>query len=144
MPHDFANRSFELNADLQLDAKVETERQGDYHNAIKSYQQALILDWGIGNRLKALERLEHIASLDALRGDFERCVRLSAAVHTQGKPNTDHSPDLASVRMQLGDAAFTEAWARGSAMTLDEAVEYALTTSVSPQTEHAVSTPTGV
>lgn len=102
------------------------ERQGDYHNAIKFYQQALLLDWGIGNRLKALERLEHIASLDALRGDFERCVRLSAAVHTLGKHDAIHMPDLATVRTHLGAVTFTEAWVRGSAMTLDEAVEFAL------------------
>jgi hypothetical protein len=66
----------------------------------------------------------------------ERAARLLAAVSrlhevmgvtlsaTSGAGGFEES--IAAVRALLGDSAFDAAWAEGSAMSLDEAVDYAL------------------
>jgi hypothetical protein len=38
----------------------------------------------------------------------------------------EHERQVAVVRAQLDDAAFTAAWAEGQAMTLDQVIDYAL------------------
>ena len=38
----------------------------------------------------------------------------------------DPEPDVARLRAALGEEAFAEAWEQGRAMTLDEALDYAL------------------
>jgi hypothetical protein len=68
------------------------------------------------------------------RGSLQRGARLLAA----GTPPRDHprfalaqdrrtfAESIESARASLGDAEFERAWAEGQAMTLDEAVDYAL------------------
>ncbi len=41
-------------------------------------------------------------------------------------PHANHERDLAATRAALGEVGWAEAWADGQAMTLDQAVEYAL------------------
>ncbi|MEO8395646.1 MAG: helix-turn-helix domain-containing protein [Chloroflexota bacterium] len=75
----------------------------------------------------SLGTLAHIASA---RGQFERAVQLLAAIqhidelHMRESDNFDN--DLATLRAQLGETAFTEAWEKGRAMTLAQVVAYAL------------------
>ena len=40
----------------------------------------------------------------------------------------DYEQNVAAVRTQLGEEAFAACWAAGQAMTLDQAIEFALAT----------------
>jgi hypothetical protein len=68
-------------------------------------------------------------------GDAERATQLwgagQALQETQGIPrDTDFLAEayarIATVRLGMGEQAWEEAWRKGQAMTLDEAVSYAL------------------
>jgi hypothetical protein len=79
--------------------------------------------------------LEGFACLAAVRGETERAARLWGAVQTlhetKGIPrDTDFLAEadarISAVRSGMGEEAWEEAWRKGRAMTLDEAVSYAL------------------
>ncbi len=83
-----------------------------------------------------LDSLELYATLSERLGEPEAAARLWGARNTLGGDvgrEADHPLELAAhdeavgrVRHALGDEAFQLAWERGSAMTLEEAVAYAL------------------
>ena len=79
--------------------------------------------------------LEGLARTAAPRDDPARAAMLLGAADTlresMGTPMTQHQREghaarLRAVRVALGDDAFEAAWAAGQAMTLEEAVTYAL------------------
>jgi predicted ATPase/DNA-binding CsgD family transcriptional regulator/transcriptional regulator with XRE-family HTH domain len=81
------------------------------------------------------ESIVMLARIAVTRGQFERAVRLFAAVHHYAvhqfidlsMQNSDlFAADLVTVRTQLGETAFAVAWAAGSAMTPDQMIAYAL------------------
>jgi hypothetical protein len=79
--------------------------------------------------------LEGLACLAGAQGKAERAARLWGAAQalreTKGIPR---DPDFlaeadarnSAVRSAMGEGAWEEAWRKGRAMTLDEAVSYAL------------------
>jgi predicted ATPase len=83
-----------------------------------------------------LDSLELYANVLERDGEPEGAARLWAARHALGgevgresdhpQEVADHDEAVGRVRSALGDEAFEEAWAVGSAMSLDEATEYAL------------------
>ena len=52
-------------------------------------------------------------------------MKVWCAGEFHGDGEDEHS-DIAALRAALGEAAFTVAWAEGRAMTLEQAIEYAL------------------
>jgi hypothetical protein len=79
--------------------------------------------------------LEGFACLAGAEGEAERAARLwgaAQALHeTQGIPrDTDFLAEadarISAVRSSMGEEVWEEAWRKGRAMTLDEAVSYAL------------------
>ena len=89
-----------------------------------------------------------LAGVAASQGWLVRAVRLWAAADVVRKSSgiqlpavvrfaTDYEGRLAAVRAELGEEAFERAWAEGRAMSMEQAVEYALseeksTVSISP------------
>ena len=78
---------------------------------------------------------EGLASLYADQGQSERAARLFAWTDVQRRRGGDLRPlveqssverDLETIRSQLDEAAFNQAWADGSAMTVDQALAVAL------------------
>jgi hypothetical protein len=85
--------------------------------------------------LGIVESVEGLAELAMAQGQLERAVRLVGtatalrdALGTPMPPNgrAQYERDLAAMRAALGEETFTAAWAAGSAMTLEDAVQYAL------------------
>ena len=79
--------------------------------------------------------LAGLASADALEGQPQRAAWLwGAAEHLRTSIGARPAPAarvtrerlMAAVREELGEAAFADAWAEGEAMSLDEALAYAL------------------
>ena len=108
----------------------------DYERVEVQYQEALTLFCQVGhhNYVQATVALVGLGSLACVLGKPERAARLFGAVETSVREGyRPYSPelamfesDVASAHTQLGEAAFSEAWAMGKAMTREEVLAYAL------------------
>lgn len=110
-----------------------SEQLGAYARAAASYRQVVTLNWESGNITRTLWGMIPLARVAGRMGDMARAVQLLAATQTfdkngaaQAMQELPPGPDLEHARATLGEAAFAEAWARGLALSLDEAVALAL------------------
>jgi hypothetical protein len=99
------------------------------------YIERIQLRLDTGDNLGAPDDLEGLACVAAARGETERAARLFGASEALSEemgapPESGESalqePYLAAARSQLDEASWQEAWAQGQAMTLEEAISYAL------------------
>jgi hypothetical protein len=112
---------------------------GDLGSARAFYAESLKLVQELGHRLEVPACLEGLAAVaygnEDARGDGERSARLLGAAHAlreamglpvppDRRPGTERC--LEAVRAALGGAAFASAWADGQAMSLEDAIAYAL------------------
>ena len=109
--------------------------QGDPSQATDLFKEVLISSRESGSRTDLAYGLEGMAMVAGVQEETERAARLAGAAEilheaTGARLTSDqrkvYEPYLASARSQLDEAAWKEAWAEGRAMTLEEAVEYAL------------------
>jgi predicted ATPase/class 3 adenylate cyclase len=109
--------------------------QDDLGRAADIYKESLTLSWDTGMNPLVQSVLEGLACLDGAKGERERAARLwgaAQALHeTKGIPrDTDFLAEadvrISAVRLSIAEEAWEEAWRKGRAMTLDEAVSYAL------------------
>ena len=109
--------------------------QDDLGRAADLYRESLSLSWDIGLNPLVQSALEGFACVAGAKGEAERAARLwgaAQALHeTKGIPrDTDFLAEadarISAVRSGMGEEAWEEAWRKGRAMTLDEAVSYAL------------------
>jgi len=123
--------------------------QGDYERARTSYQESLVVCKELGDKSIASESLEGMACISGAQGEALRAGRLFGAA--EGLKETlreavamQHSPEeeawrepyRASARSLLGEASWAEALAQGRAMSLEEAIEYALSAEDPSAPEH--------
>jgi predicted ATPase/DNA-binding SARP family transcriptional activator len=122
------------------------QSQGDYAGASICYARMLEIQ---RQRIKPLFRLIWLKSyaciiayplaafavLAAAQKQMQRATRLLGAAENSyapirfemsAKERAEHDQAIASARAALGEEAFAKAWAEGQAMTLEEAVAYAL------------------
>ncbi len=108
---------------------------GDLERAAGLYWESLAILGEAGDKWVTTECIEGLAIIASAQGNPERAARLfgvaEAARETFGitmpRPERgDHERFGATTRERLGDAAFATAWAEGRAMTLEQAIEYAL------------------
>jgi predicted ATPase/transcriptional regulator with XRE-family HTH domain len=113
--------------------------RGDHERAALLYQAALDLPGASGDRAVTAVCLEGLAALATAAGRPERAARLYGAAVTQrqGIPvlhvwdeRVARDRQVAAVCTALGDERFAAAWAKGQAMTLAQAIAYALTNGV--------------
>jgi tetratricopeptide (TPR) repeat protein len=127
------------------------QRRGDWKAARSLFEQGLNLRREIGDVRGIAECLEGFAELACPSGEMERAVRLFGAADPLRKaaggpplPNewpADHESAIATARSQLGEEAFTAAWAHGTAMSLEQAIGVALEQSEVPPTGWGNSSP---
>jgi non-specific serine/threonine protein kinase len=80
--------------------------------------------------------LDEIARLSSVQGWAMRAARLfgaaeavrSAGGFTMAPSHADYDQGVAEARAALGAAAFTAAWAQGQAMSMEQAIDYAVST----------------
>ncbi len=126
--HDEENRALGLVALGNV-----ARKSGDLTKAARCLKDALIIQQKMGAKGRIALTLESIAALSAVQGFMPRAAHLFGAA-TSYKPEgagvslrpPDRNELLKSVRAALGDTAFADAWAVGEQMTLEQAVEYAL------------------
>ena len=109
------------------------QEEGDYAGARTLYEQSLALTRQIGDQHGIARSLEGLAGAAASQGQTTRGTRLwgaADALRTRlGAPLTasdQQKQAIIEARQALGDGAFAAAWDGARAMTLEQAVEYAL------------------
>ncbi|MDP8931410.1 MAG: hypothetical protein M3O70_23290 [Actinomycetota bacterium] len=104
--------------------------KGDYPTARTFWKRGLELFAEDKDHSAIVFHLEALASLAALEGASERAVRLTAASTALRAASGTVLDDSIYVRptpeKELSRETFATAWAEGQAMTVDEAVAYAL------------------
>jgi hypothetical protein len=112
--------------------------QGDYELATRHYRRSLQIHWKRGARVEIANRLEGLAKVAGKQEEPQRAARLFGAAQALrdqlGTPpipveQADYDRNLAAVRDALGVESFSGAWAAGQALTLEQAIQYALVSS---------------
>jgi DNA-binding CsgD family transcriptional regulator/Tfp pilus assembly protein PilF len=115
--------------------------QGNHDQAGTYFEESLRLCLELGDRLTALESLEGVACIFGAEGLAERAAGLFGAaealregVGSEHIPEEDalREPYLATIRSRLDEVTWQAAWAEGLAMSMEQAVEYALSEVKSP------------
>ncbi|HLK57591.1 MAG TPA: tetratricopeptide repeat protein [Chthonomonadaceae bacterium] len=109
--------------------------QGDYASAQALYEESLGIRRELGDRWGIALSLDAFASLALKEKGGERAVRLWGVASTLREeigsplPPNDlekQERELAAARETLGEDAFSTAWEEGRAMTIEQAITYAL------------------
>jgi predicted ATPase/class 3 adenylate cyclase/Tfp pilus assembly protein PilF len=112
-----------------------SQQEGDYGDAERTYKQALRIAHGMADPAWVLTALEGLGSVARSRGNAGRGAQLLGACQSireavglapTASSAEEYRTHAAAAREALGHHAFEAAWAEGQAMTLDEAVAYAL------------------
>ena len=110
--------------------------QGNPEQAILLHTESLQMFRQLGEKQALPESLEAFAGAFGARQQPERAMRLLGAaaalreaLHVPVPPvdQRDRVHSISIIRAQLDEAAFEAAWAQGQAMTIEQAIEYALT-----------------
>jgi len=119
-----------------LGALGHVEREvGEYGRANTLYQESLLLRREMGDMVTTACSLEDFANLAARQGQFERAVRLlgsaEALCKTLGRVppvgvKEEYGCTIAAAAAALNEQTFEAIWDLGQAMTLDQAIVYAL------------------
>ena len=109
---------------------------GEHDRAMGSFREALVMSQDMGTKPQVLEALEGMASLAGAVGEAIRAAHLWGAAEAAREATgiiafspgewVLHEPHLVAARSRVGEAAWEEALVEGRAMSLEEAVEYAL------------------
>ncbi len=108
--------------------------RGEHERAEKLLGESLALSRETGDKVLTAECLEGLAGLAGIREEAERAARLWGAAEALREATAPLSPDeqslrepyLEEARSRKDEASWTEAWDKGRAMSLDDAVAYAL------------------
>jgi len=109
--------------------------QADYALSRTLWEQSLRMRWELENRWGIADSLEVLVGLAVVQQQPERATRLWGAAERLrdviGSPllpatKARYAADVAVARKTLGEDAFAAAKAEGGAMTIDQAVAYAL------------------
>lgn len=110
-------------------------RQGEWENGIERLVESLAVRKEIGDRSGSAWCLERLAEITLARGQMNKAVRVfGAAAFVRASigsamdavDQADYEEELATLRRELGEEQFATAWAEGSALTPQQAMELAL------------------
>jgi predicted ATPase/DNA-binding CsgD family transcriptional regulator len=121
------------------------QAERDHERARDLFEEGLTVSAELGNEADVAHCLEGLASIAGVEGSIERAARLwgaeevllekiEAAVYTYVPDRSLHRSQVAAARSRLDEETFEAAWAEGRAMSLEEAIEYALDRSTTPET----------
>src|SRR5207244_11585866 len=100
------------------------------------YQQdCLVIRRELGDKLRMISLCYELAAIAVGQQEWTRAAWLFGAGEVLFRslrytpspdPQEVYAPEIGASRTALGEAAFAAAWAQGQAMTLEQAVTYAL------------------
>ena len=132
---------------------IVASRQGDYALAEELHKESLALSRRAGEKWVISLCLEELAGVARLRGDLARAARLWGVAETlretvgaSGRAlyRAEYDRGVTAARTGLGEEAFTEAWAEGREMTIDETLDYALENTPEVKAAPATGYPAGL
>jgi len=112
-------------------------RESDYQQSAELYRLSLALNRVLGNQNGIAENLAGLAEVAVLSGQPERAAQLLGTVEAVRERHqielmplrrAEHDRTVEGIRTHLGDAAFAQAWTRGRAMELSQAIAFSLET----------------
>jgi len=115
--------------------------QGDTRRARTLFREGLQASEEVGHRYGIAWLLANAAEVAVAEGEPLRAARLFSAAealfaiigtHLAPAERADFDRDLATARAQIDEPAWQSAWAEGEAMSLEEAIGYALEEEVRP------------
>jgi tetratricopeptide (TPR) repeat protein len=121
---------------------------GDRKGAANVYREGLVVSSEVGLKWEMFDCLLGFAVLGVSEERGKRAVRLLAAadalqntteVTLAVAEQAEFDQLVKGLRGNLGDEAFAAAWAEGRAMTLEQAIEYALVGETCPEEGHGSS-----
>jgi non-specific serine/threonine protein kinase len=110
-------------------------REGDYKEAMALYRESLIKNQAVGDPRGVIACLAGFAAIGLAQRKYERAAQIMAAVETQlvsigirllPVDKMEHERNLTLLRTQLDEKILNKFWAKGKAMSLDEAIAFAL------------------
>jgi Tfp pilus assembly protein PilF len=108
---------------------------GDFATARTFYAQSLLIRVELGNKRSLSNSLEDFATLACVQDQASRAARVWGAAEAfreeAGAPlspmaRVRYDRRVAQARAALSEDAFASAWSEGRALTLEQAIEYAL------------------
>ena len=123
--------------------------QNDLGKAADLYEESLALAWDIGLNALVISDLEGFACVAGAQAEAQRAAQLWGAAEALHKAKgIPRDPDwlaeadarISAVRSGLGEEAWEVAWRKGRAMSMEQAIEYALSAK-EPSTTTPSSTP---
>jgi predicted ATPase len=125
-------------AEVLLELGRVARAQGDSARALALCRESLVLSWKLANKSQIAFCLTTLAGVIQAAGDAARAARLFGAAEMLLESidavldpggSLSYPSDLGAARTQLGEPAFEEARGEGRAMTVEQAVAYALSES---------------
>lgn len=122
--------------------------QHDLDRARTCYEQSLAIFGELGGKLPISRGLESLAGLARAQGQAERAAQLSAAadrlreairIGRSAPDRTADEQDIDVLRGALGEEVFAVVMAEGRAVTLEQAVAYALDPAIRPPGERSAA-----
>jgi non-specific serine/threonine protein kinase len=117
---------------------------GDHERGADLMREALVVNREMGNKVRMVGCVVALAGMAATRGQARRAAQLFGAMESvlealnavyERCDRIDYDRNVAAARALLDGTAFAEAWAKGRAMSLEEAIELALQPLPEPQPE---------
>ena len=116
---------------------VLAQAQGDQDHAAALFEEGLMFSLEVGDHANIAYCLEGLAAVSVARDAADRAALLlgaaqrlregfGSAVYTYRPDASLRERTTGTVRVRLGEPKFEEAWARGCAMSFEQAIEYAL------------------
>jgi non-specific serine/threonine protein kinase len=110
--------------------------QGDFERALQLHQESLLIFQCLGEKQALPESLEALADVFGVMCQPQPAAQLLGAAAALREvlqiplppvDRNDYEHTLTVARAQLDNAMFESAWARGRSMTIEQAIDYALT-----------------
>jgi hypothetical protein len=102
----------------------------DLAQAVELFKEALLLSRRFGFAGSIPDALSYLCEIALAKGAAETAARLLAACRAHDRdaqdPDVDYNGITLKLQAQLGEAVFNVAWAAGSVLGLDQAIEEAL------------------
>jgi predicted ATPase/class 3 adenylate cyclase len=125
-----------FNVTLAMSDLAHLERRyGNHARALELYRETILAFQEVGQHGAVSHQLECFAFIAEARGQLAHAVRLLGAAEAlrerAGTPMTpDEQPEydqhVSAIQKRIGESAFSAAWAEGRALTMEQAIEYAL------------------
>jgi tetratricopeptide (TPR) repeat protein len=109
--------------------------EGKLQQALNTYRQTIVVWQKLGHRAAVAHQLECFAYLARAQERLERALLLLGAaeslrerinIHMQPHEHAEYDREVSDLRASMNDQQFRELWGRGRALSMDEAVELAL------------------